>query len=92
MAQSGPEQSLLARHEALIRVLRAINVHREPKELFRILANELRSVVTFDYVAPFLYDEATHKIQNPFLETIEGPGFVIPSSFPPEETITWWVY
>ena len=80
--QSGPEQSLVARHEALIRVSRAINVHRDPKELFRVLASELRSVVNFDYVALFLYDEAANKIQNPVLETITGPEFVIPSDFP----------
>ena len=82
----------MTRHEALIRVSRAINVHRDPKELFRVLASELRSVVNFDYVALFLYDEAANKIQNPVLETIQGPGIVIPSDFPPEETITWWVY
>ena len=45
-----------------------------------------------DYVALFLYDEAANKIQNPLLETIQGPGIVIPGDFPPEETITWWVY
>jgi PAS domain S-box-containing protein len=90
--QSGPEQSLLARHEALVRVLRAINVHRDPKELFRVLASELRTVVNFDYVALFLYDEAANRIQNPVLETLAGPGIAIPNDFPAEETITWWVY
>ena len=90
--QPGPEQSLLARHEALIRVSRAINVHRDPKKLFRVLASELRGVVNFDYVAIFLYDEAANKIQNPVLETITGPGIVIPSDFPAEQTIVWWVY
>ena len=82
----------MARHEALIRVSRAINVHRDPKVLFRVLANELRSVVNFDYVALFLYDEAANRLQNSVLETIQGPGIVIPSDFPAEETITWWVY
>jgi PAS domain S-box-containing protein len=90
--QPGPEQSLVARHEALIRVSRAINVHRDPKELFRVLASELQRVVNFDYVALFLYDEAANTIENPALETIAGPGFAIPSGFPPQETITWWVY
>ena len=73
-AQPGPEQSLVARHEALIRVSRAINVHRDPKELFRVLASELQRVVNFDYVALFLYDEAANKIQNPVLETKHGSG------------------
>ena len=90
--QPGPEQSLLAKDDALLRVSRAINVHRDPKELFRVLASELQHAVNFDYVALFLYDEATNKIQNPILETITGPAFVLPSDFPAEETITWWVY
>jgi hypothetical protein len=44
-AQSDPEKPLLARQEALFRVSRAINVYRDPKELFRVLASELRQVV-----------------------------------------------
>jgi PAS domain S-box-containing protein len=83
---------LLARHEALFRASHAINVYRDPKELFRVLANELRHVVDFDFVALFLYDQATNKIQNAVLETLQGPEFLIPSDFPAEDTITWWVY
>jgi PAS domain S-box-containing protein len=91
-SQLGSEKSLLARHDALFRVSRAINIYRDPRELFKALANELRQVVDFDYVALFLYDPATNKIQNAVLETLQGPGFSIPSDFPAEETITWWVY
>ena len=90
--QPDPEKSLLARHEALFRVSRAINVYRDPRELFRVLAKELSHVVDFDFIALFLYDEAANKVQNALLETLGGPGFVIPSDFPAEETITWWVY
>lgn len=88
----GAEQSLVARHEALFRVSRAINVYRDPRKLFRILANELRQVVDFDFLALFLYDEAANKVSTAVLETLEGPEFIIPSDFPAEETITWWVY
>ena len=91
-SQVDPAEFLLARHEALFRVSHAISVYRDPKELFKVLANELRQVVDFDFVALFLYDEATNKIQNAVLETLQGPGFSIPSDFPAEETITWWVY
>jgi PAS domain S-box-containing protein len=90
--QLEPEMSLLARQEALFRVSQAINVYREPKQLFRVLANELRKVVEFDFVALFLFDEAANKVQNAVLETLGGPGFVIPDDFPAEETITSWVY
>ena len=82
----------MARHEALFRVSRAINVYRDPRELFKVLALELRDIVDFDFVALFLYDRTTNKIQNAVLETLEGPGLVIPPDFPAEETITWWVY
>jgi len=82
----------LARHEALFRVSRAINVYRDPRELFKVLAIELRHIVDFDFVALFLYDQTRNKIHNAVLETLEGPGFAIPSDFPAEETITWWVY
>jgi PAS domain S-box-containing protein len=82
----------MARHEALLRVSHAINIYRDPKELFKVLASELRQVVDFDFVALFLYDPATNKIQNAVLEMLQGPGFAIPSDFPAEETITWWVY
>jgi PAS domain S-box-containing protein len=91
-SQLDAEKSLLARDEALFRVSRAINVYRDPRELFKVLADELRHVVEFDFVALFLYDEATNKIQNAGLETLHGPGFFIPPNFPAEETITWWVY
>jgi PAS domain S-box-containing protein len=78
--------------DALSRVSRAIGAYREPKELFRALANELRHAANFDFVALFLYDEASGTISNPVLETIDGPGFAIPDGFPARETITWWVY
>jgi len=90
--QLRPEESLLAQHEALFRVSRAINVYRDPKELFRGLAKELRQLVDFDFMALFLYDETANKVQSVVLEPLEGPGFAIPADVPAEETITWWVY
>ena len=86
------EQSLPARLEALFRVSQAIGVYRNPKELFRVLARELRQVVAFDFVAIFLYDAEKNKVRTALLETVEGPDFVIPEDFPAEETITWWIY
>jgi PAS domain S-box-containing protein len=91
---SKPElrQPVHARYEALLRISRALCEYRDPKELFRVLADELRRVVAFNYVAIYLYDEASHRIYNPLLETLKGPRFAIPAGFPVEETITWWVY
>ena len=90
--QPGIERSLLARQEALFRVSQAIGVYRDPKELFRVLAKELRQVVAFDFIAIFLYDPDKNKVQTALLETMRGSEFVIPPDFPAEETITWWVY
>jgi PAS domain S-box-containing protein len=86
------EPSLPARYEALSRASRAICAYRDPAELFRVLADELRQVVQFDSLALLLYDEASHKVNNPVRETINGPEFAIPPDFPAEATITWWVY
>jgi len=90
--QPGFEQSIPARLEALFRVSQAIGVYRDPKELFRVLAKELRQVVAFDFVAIFLYDADKNRVRTALLETVEGPDFVIPDDFPAEETITWWIY
>jgi PAS domain S-box-containing protein len=87
-----PGSSPLALYEALARVSRAISVYRDPKELFRVLAEELRQAVHFDFVGVFLYDEATNHVRNAVLETVNGPRFVLPDDFPAEETITWWTY
>lgn len=88
------EKSFSKRYEALFRVARAVGAHRDPKELFRVLASELRCAVDFDFVGLFLYDESTHTFENPVLETVHGSGIsiFIPPDFPPEETITWWIY
>ena len=91
-ADAGLWHSFLARHEAVFRVSRAICVYRDPKELFRVLARELRQVVNFNYIAVFLYDEESNKLHTAVLESIKGPRFAIPADFPVEETITWWVY
>jgi len=88
----GFEQSLPARLEALFRVSKAIGVYRNPKELFRVLAQELRQVVSFDFIALFLYDAEKNKVRTAVLETVEGPDFIIPEDFPAEGTITWWIY
>lgn len=91
-SQFGVEKSLIDRYEALFRVAHAVARHRDPKELFRELAGELRAAVDFDFVGLFLYNEAKNIFENPVLETVNGHGIVIPRDYPPEETITWWIY
>jgi hypothetical protein len=57
-----------ARFEALTRVSRAIARHSELKELFHALSGGLRAAVNFDFLAVFLCDEASNRLQNPVLE------------------------
>jgi len=81
-----------SRYEALFRVSSAIGAYRDPKELFHVLASELRQVVQFDFMAVFLYDQNANTLQIPAIEIMQGAGVVIPPDFPVEESITWWVY
>jgi PAS domain S-box-containing protein len=85
-------QESFARYEALFRVSRAFGAYRDPKELFHVLASELRQVVRFDFMVVFLYDQLSNTIRIPVIEVIDGPGIVFPPDVPVEETITWWVY
>lgn len=80
-----------AGYEALRRVSRAIAAHREVKELFRSLADELRPVVKFLFLRVFLYDEQKHLMR---LHVSEAPGQPAEafSEFPPEGTAVGWVY
>jgi hypothetical protein len=48
--------ALAMRYETLVRVSRAIGAHRDLKELFGILMDELHEVVQFDFVGVSLRD------------------------------------
>ena len=56
------EYLLSDRYEALIRVSQAIGAHRDPQDLFRAMATELRRVIQFDGIVVAQYDEASHEI------------------------------
>src|SRR5580704_14516340 len=82
--------SIQDRYEALFRVSRTISAHRDPEELFRVLAAELRGVVEFDAMYCTHYDPAEGVSAFCMIETPSGrlptPDFAI------EETPTAWVY
>src|SRR6202163_2790222 len=77
---SGPpsEYLLAERYEALIRVSQAIGAHREPKDLFRAMATELRRVVQFDGIVVAQYDEASNEILWNACEVCSQQGPVSP--------------
>jgi formate hydrogenlyase transcriptional activator len=82
--------SVQARYEALFRVSRAIGAHRNPAELFQLLAGELRGVVEFDVLYCTRYDPLG---ERPTFCVLETPAHSIPSpDFGPEETPAAWVY
>jgi formate hydrogenlyase transcriptional activator len=81
-----------ARYETLLRVLQVLTAQRDPRALLRVLARELRHVVTFDILGLVIYDEATHTIDFHMLEIVNRPDVVLPPDLTPEETMSWWVY
>ena len=92
LTHTRPEALSAARYEALIRLAQAISAHRDPEELFCLLATELRQVVKFDAIGVAQYDEAAKKVYWHLAERCSQPGFVFPPDVPPEETMTCWVY
>jgi formate hydrogenlyase transcriptional activator len=81
-----------ARYAALLRVLRLLTAQRSPTALFRVLARELRHVVTCAGLSLALYDAAVRQHYCHALEIEPQPGVVPLTDVPREETLTWWVY
>ena len=86
------EATHAARYEALLRVLHLLTAQRNPTALFRVLASELRHVVTCDGISLALYDAEVRKHYFYALEIGPQPGVVPLADLPLEETMTWWVY
>ena len=76
--------SIQDRYEALFRVSRTISAHRDPEELFRVLAAELRGVVEFDAMYCTHYDPTEGVSAFCMIETPSGrlptPDFAIETS------------
>src|ERR1017187_1357044 len=84
------EYSLSERYEGLIRVSQAIGAHRDPKDLFRAMAKELRQVIQFDVIVVAQYDEASNEVMWNACEVSGTQGS--PPCISADETITKWVY
>ncbi len=88
--QKASETAVTKRYEALLRVSQTLISIRSSEELFKILARELRAVVSFYVMGVGIYDEKAHEVR---LMSYGEPG--VPLQVPklaPEETFTWWVY
>jgi formate hydrogenlyase transcriptional activator len=88
--QRTAERAVTERYEALLRVSQALISTRSSKELFSVLAHELRAVMTFDFLRVGIYDENAAEPRLTLYGDPDVPLQVPP--FPKEETITWWVY
>ena len=84
------EYSLSERYEGLIRVSQAIGAHRDPKDLFRAMAKELRQVIQFDGIVVAQYDEVSNEVMWNACEVSGTQGS--PPCISADETITKWVY
>src|SRR5580692_5233279 len=80
------------RYETLVRMSRAIGAHRDLKELFGILTDELHGVVQFDVIGVSLRDQHSDTFQNYFIDMASRSEFVPEEQLLPEETLTLWVY
>jgi formate hydrogenlyase transcriptional activator len=84
--------ALAMQYETLVRVSRAIGTHRDLKELFGILMDELYGVVQFDLIGVSLRDQDSDVFQNYFIDMASRSELVPEEELTPEETLTLWVY
>jgi formate hydrogenlyase transcriptional activator len=80
--------SLAERFQALVSVAESITSCREPEELYRRLAIELRRVVSFDFVAVVLHERDGEQTQ--LLDTA-SMAFTVRPAVAAEDTPTGWV-
>jgi len=84
--------ALATRYETFVRVFRAIGAHRDLKQLFGILADELRGVVQFDLIGVSLRERDSDTFQNYFIDMASRSELVPEEELTPEETLALWVY
>ena len=84
--------ALETRFETLVRVSQAIAAHRDPKELFGVLVNELHRVVQFDFIGVSFRDKDSDTFQNYFIDMTSRAELIPEEKLTPEETLTLRVY
>src|SRR5260370_26340264 len=83
---------LAMQYETLVRVARAIGAHRDLKELFGILMDELHGVVQFDLAGVSLRDQDSDAFQKYCIDMASRSQLVPEEKLTPEETLTLRVY
>jgi formate hydrogenlyase transcriptional activator len=87
-----PVPGLETRFETLVHASQAVAAHRDPKELFGVLVNELHRVVQFDFIGVSFRDQDSDAFQNYFIDMTSRSELVPEEKLSPEETLTLWVY
>jgi formate hydrogenlyase transcriptional activator len=82
--------SLAARYESLIRLSAAVRSNHDGRELFELLARELRRVVPFDAIAQ--YDDRPSKVNWHVCGDMPQPSETPLGDLATEETLAWWVH
>src|SRR5260370_20996487 len=89
-AQKAEDYTITKRSEVLLRVSQTLLSSRSSEELFKLLARELRAVVSFYVMGVGIYDEKSHEMRT---TSYGEPGDPLQApKFAPEETFSWWVY
>ena len=83
--------ALAERYATLIRISQATGIHRDPKELFEALTNELRRIVPFDYVGVSLRHQNSAHFQDHFIN-VESRSLLPNGNLASEERLTSWAY
>jgi formate hydrogenlyase transcriptional activator len=91
-ATEGPQLSAATRFESLVAVSKAIGMHRDPKELFSVLARELRRVVPFDYICVTVRDEKSNTFHRHSIDAKTEAAIPPDPELAMEESDAWWVY
>lgn len=84
--------ALALRYETLVRVSRAIGTHRQLKELFAILADELHGIVQFDFIGVSLRDQDSGTFRNYCIDVASRSELVPGENLAPQETLALSVY
>ena len=76
------------RYEAMVRISEALSVCGEPEELARVLADQLRELISFDHLDALIFKEDSNEIEwhGWATEPIAFPDLLV------EETSSWHVY
>ncbi len=76
------------RYEALFRISEALSACREPEELSRVLADQLRDFVSFDYLDVLVFKENSNEIEWRITPELQ----IACADLPIDQTVSWYVY